>query len=248
MKCPLNHGGNMKYKPNEKYKDYINECTAIFDLSFLSKPRSPIAIQSAHLRLSGMRVNHYMIKSNDELTLNFGEITRSDRCELEKLISPSLAAVGAFNISDRYCYLTMDCGWVNPGYTQRVPGWHIDGMQGDEVEVKVPCDYTFTWCSALPTIYSPQGFSTEGIDVSKDNIFEHLGKQVSIQQESLAYMLYASNSYSVHKCMLAKEPVFRDFVRLSFTYVPITSVKMTINPSMNYNYPIHTTKGEFIPK
>ncbi len=51
------------------------------------------------------------------------------------------------------------------------------------------------------------------------------------------------NAYHVHTATTAESKLYRRFVRLSYTNTPITSIKMTVNPDIKYNYQIKVTSG-----
>ena len=127
----------------------------------------------------------------------------------------------------------------------RAPGWHIDGLQGDEVPVKLPVDFQVIWSNAVPTEYTTGPFDIDGVSMSTHNIFDHIAKQIDesdvvAMESNLAYM---HSAYLVHRAAVAKERVYRRFVRVNVTHVPVTSTNMTINPDMTYHYPIHSTTG-----
>ena len=149
-----------------------------------------------------------------------------------------------------YLYLTIDTLFTKAGETQRTPGWHVDCVQGDEVPVKKPSNLTFSWCNAVPMEWADQTFVfPRHVNVSEYNIFECL--EALVEPESIrqceANTLYATNTYCVHRSAVAKVDTPRTFIRLSYTHVPITNNKATINPRIDYNYKVHSTEGK-IPK
>lgn len=52
------------------------------------------------------------------------------------------------------------------------------------------------------------------------------------------------NPYHIHTATKAINKIYRHFIRVAFTEIPVTSVKMTINPKIEYNYQYHITTGE----
>ena len=149
-----------------------------------------------------------------------------------------------------YIYLTIDTLFVKAGETQRTPGWHVDCVQGDEVPVKKPSNLTFSWCNAVPMEWADQTFVVpRHVNVSEYNIFECL--DALVEPESIrqceANTLYVTNTYCVHRSAVAKVDTARTFIRLSYTHVPITNNKATLNPRIDYNYKVHSTEGK-IPK
>lgn len=150
----------------------------------------------------------------------------------------------------RYLYLTIDTRFVRAGETQRTPGWHVDGIQGDEVPLKQRSDLTFSWCDCLPMRWANQSFELPAhVNVSEYNVFECLSQLVRPEciEECDANILYAMNSYCVHRSSVAQYDTPRTFLRLSYTNVPVTNVQMTLNPRMTYDYQVHSSAGK-IPK
>ena len=241
------------YKYNEDENQILNtelfvqEVNSVFNLDFLKTTREPIEVGKFNfITFPTTRLNHYMIKSNDSDDIIFGDIKDE---EIKRFVNECYSLQKKFNKDNRYIYLTIDQNIVSPGKTLREAGWHLDGLQGDEVSVKKNADYQFIWSDSLPTKFCTQEFDIDELDLSKVNAFKFLGKQVI---ESRCYLLnpntiYLMNPYHLHEASQAKTETFRKFVRLSFTQTPITSVKMTINPDMIYNYEIHKTTGN-IPK
>jgi len=229
--------------PKEQFK---TEVESTFILDFLRQKRRPLDI--AEFRPQSFldtRVNHYLIKLDDSNDYVFGEVEHDAIRKFVKIVSEGISSLG-LEQKDRYCFLTIDQGWIEPKKTLRTAGWHVDGMQGDEVPVKRPGDLTFVWSDVLPTVFAVQEFDVGGLDPSVHNVFDALGRQ--IKEENILpaepFRIYAINSYHVHAATEAKDRVYRKFVRLSYTYTPVTSVKMDVNPAIKYNYAYHTTSGE----
>ena len=235
-------GAQMDYSV-EQFK---KEATSKFNLDFLKLSRIPIDIGAYTFdSFSSLRLNHYLIKSNDSSEYNFGEIVKEDIEDFVKYTENKFAELG-IDVSNRYCFLTLDQGWVEPNATLRTDGWHIDGMQGDEVGVKVLPDIEVVWSDCLPTTFTRQGFDIEGMNPSIHNVFNWLGQQIDSTKlfKGEPYHTYLINPYHAHTATKAIEKIYRKFIRLSYTQTPVTSVKMTVNPKINYNYSYHVTSGE----
>ncbi|MDB5254153.1 MAG: hypothetical protein JWL80_219 [Parcubacteria group bacterium] len=227
----------------EQFKKEVN---SIFNLDFLKLGRKPIDLGKYMFEsFSNLRVNHYLIKSNDSEIYNFGEIDEKDIGDFVNFAKSKCSEMG-IDLTNRYCFLTLDQGWVEPGTTLRADGWHIDGMQGDEIEVKKLADIELIWSDCLPTSFTSQAFDITDMNPSVHNIFNWLGKQIDESQIVIPdpFHLYAINSYHVHAATKAIEKTYRRFIRLAYTQTPVTSVKMTVNPQMSYNYSHHVTSGE----
>ncbi len=237
---------------NESLCDEVNlvcfkiEVNKDFNLSFLKSNRFPIKISELNLNLNDIqRVNHYMIKSNDSTQFIYGIFEQNDT--INKYISICLDYLKQNNIeyNDRYCYITIDNKNIKGGESQRDFGWHIDGMQGNEVATKQLADYQFIWTDETPTKFCNQMFDIHDIDPSKHNVFKKLGRQVYGENCFIINKntIYLMNPYLLHTATKSEKDIFRNFIRLSFTNTPITSIKMTVNKNIIYNYKIHQTTG-----
>lgn len=241
---------------NESLTEKLNDFTFVaetqvpFNLKFLNFTREPIKVEAFNFSdFPRGRVNHYMIKENNSGDFNFGEL--EDNEDIKAFVQSCYSKANEMGLDpdNRYSYLTIDQLHVKGGESQRESGWHIDGMQGIEVPEKKDPDFQFIWADNTPTRFCTQTFNMQGANEAIHNIFKWVGRQVD---ENLCYYLkaneiYLMNAYHVHTAVKGIKPVFRRFVRLSFTNTPITSTRMTKNPKINYNYPIGTTTGA-IPK
>jgi len=237
---------------NESLTDELNKFTFVketqtpFNLKHLKFTREPVDVGSFNFGdLGDTRVNHYMVKTNNSSEFILGELEEFG--DIRHFIDQCYSSANEMGLDpdNRYAYLTIDQMQVNAGKSQRESGWHIDGMQGTEVPEKKNADFQFIWADRTPTRFCTMTFNMEGVDEAVHNIFRWVGKQVD---ENLCYYLkaneiYLMNAYHVHTAVRTTKPVFRRFARLSFTNTPITSVRMTKNPAIEYNYQIGTTTG-----
>ena len=240
------------------HNQFRTTCEETFSLDYLNRTiadlHSPISIEGTDDlfgddELWGHQKLHYMILKPNDSVWYIGELIK-EIPEIENFIVTTMNIMRFSFLSglmnERYAYLTIDTRDVKKGESQRAPGWHIDCVQGDEVPVKKSGNIAFTWCDALPTEYAYQTFNTEGCDISKHNVFEWLGNQVkehrikTIKTKTLTLM----NTYCVHRSPIATEDTKRRYVRLSYTHVPITNKKLEINPTIEYDYPVHSTEGK----
>lgn len=220
-----------------------------FDLRFFRKESEPIIIRRFDFdrdEFGQYKCLHLLIQQ-DGKRLHLPE-ELEDKMDLKEFIGITQHEVRKFDFM--YCYLTIDTTYVKAGQTQRTPGWHVDGLQGDEVPTKYPSDITFTWCDRLPPEVAVQSFDLpDHVNLSEYNIFECLS--ILVQNDRIGKLapktIYAMDSYCVHRGSIAPANMPRTFIRVSYTHIPVTSTKMTINPKMPYNYEIHTTTGN-IPK
>lgn len=149
------------------------------------------------------------------------------------------------DLGQRYVYLTLDNQPVIAGDTQRQDGWHLDGLQGDEVPDKLNNCFQFLWVSNTPTEFCTQSFSAEGIDISRHNVFESLGRQVSDNNcfKINSMHTYLMHCYQLHRATEAVDNTDRLFLRLYVSHCPVTSVNATINDEIEYPFVPHSTTG-----
>lgn len=187
--------------------------------------------------------NHWMIKSKSDSFILLEDLEPDVRRFCQKAID----FMRAFRLpfEDRYLYLTVDDRELEEGAVQRQPGWHFDGMQGSEVETPNPGCFNFLWCDHSPMEYSTQAFPTEDLDRHTVNLFDTLGQQVRPESRmtATAGMTHLMGPYQLHQGRPVERSGRRKLLRLSASHQPITSIRMTINPYMTYDYPYHTTSG-----
>lgn len=228
------------------FSEFRKETEAVFDLSYLEKERSPFCVGDFNFQsLITKRVNHYCIKSSENAGYVFGEIDSDEFRRFIKYIEGCTLEMG-FDVKNRYCFVTIDQGWVGPDETLRDAGWHLDGLQGDEVPIKKAADLQFIWSDILPTTFTSQKFDVKGLNPSVHNVFNWVAKQIDKKKviETQPFNIYAMNSYHAHRATEATERVHKHFIRVSYTFIPVTSKRMTVNPEMKYNYEYHKTTGE----
>ena len=201
-------------------------------------------LSALEMRIRDVKLQHFMIKSNDNKHFRFGDIERKHPY-LTRFAEVVRKLAGEEFVANRYAYLSVDTRFVDKGETQRDPGFHVDDLQGAEVPHKKPGGLTFMWCDTLPTEYAYQSFNIIHLDLARHQIFSHLDKMAD--PETVARVnpkhIIAINPYCVHRSMVAPRATCRVFVRLCFTHVPVTNTRMDINHCADYNYDIHSTSG-----
>lgn len=220
---------------------YFNQ---IFSLKYINDIHYPKVLkENISFPSQVQRLNHYCIKLNSESHYNYGDLNSETIKKIKEFIS---YIPKELNLNDRYCYLTIDNKKVSKGFSQRDSGFHIDGFQGDEVPIKKEGDITLIWMNSLPTEYVNTIKINDNLDISKYNIFKHINENVDVTKINRLEVntLYLINSYQVHQSQIAKHDLDRLFIRISFSKIPITSKKMSINSKMEYNYNIHSTSGQ----
>lgn len=225
------------------------EVTETFDLRALAKGRSPVDLGEMKLEsLPSIRVNNYMIRQPGMDCYCYNELENDNIWAAVQVANMVIRQAGGVNVTDRYCYVTLDQGWLEKGHTLRSPGWHLDGLQGNEVPVKRPGDVQFIWSDCMPTDFCVQPIDIDGLDMGRYNVFGWISRQVKTENiiKTEPNRLTMMNCYHIHRAVPAQERVYRRFLRISYTCVPITSVTMTVNTDLKYNYEYHITSG-YVP-
>ena len=226
------------------------EVNGHFNLQRLERGRKPVEMgRYAVERDPQLSTNNLLVKLKQTLTPVF---PANLPASLKDLVATciQIAQENGLPVRNRFIYLTYDTRPFKKDSTQRNPGWHFDGLQGDEVPVKQPGCYSFLWTNKLPFLYSDQGFSLSGLNVSKHNVFDSLACQVYEDSvtETIPEHLYLMSCYQMHRAQVAQEDIDdRLFVRITFSELAYTSTSMTLNPDIEYPFDPHTTNGE-IPK
>jgi effector-binding domain-containing protein len=158
------------------------------------------------------------------------EETVSKICDFESSIN--------FQLDDYYAYLTVDQRTVNPGTTQRVPGKHVDGIQGRNVKDKVAVEQTYIVSDTLTTTAYVQPFDFSGKSVNTYNWFELMEEQAkpASAAQGQPYEIYLIDPYTVHAGTPATEVTDRTFVRLEFSLREYDRIQNTRNPLFDYHW------------
>jgi hypothetical protein len=150
------------------------------------------------------------------------------------------------DMEQRYAYLTIDNQPVMSGNSQRSEGWHLDGLQGDEVPNKFNNCFQFLWVSNTPTEFCQQSFEPSGLDVSKHNIFKAIGRQVRYENcfKIKSRHTYLMHCFHAHRATKSACDTDRLFLRLYISHCPVTSVRATLNARIKYPFKPHVTTGQ----
>jgi len=148
----------------------------------------------------------------------------------EKAVNPRM--------DEFYMYLTVDQNAVKKGLTHRRPGVHIDGVQGARYKVKLPPEHLYSVSDKLGTVFYDQPFDLTTLDPATQHVHAELERQANeanaraVPDFDIAFW----DSYSVHRADLAKEDLFRTFVRVEFSMKQYDSEGDTHNPLFDYDW------------
>jgi hypothetical protein len=227
----------------ERLRDDVAEP---FSLARLAIRRSPLRVSTVDLSTSPWphRINQCLMKTRNSDEVAPGEYA-SDA--LLSHIDSCIDAADRLGLDwkSRYLYVTVDTAPVEPGFTQRVPGWHFDDLQGADIPVKRPGGFLFVAASCLPTEFAIQSFETAGIDARVHNAFRWCERQIQAERVERLWdgALALISAYDVHRGLPATVRSPRIFVRLLFTHCALTSSKTTLNGAIHYDHEPHSTSG-----
>ncbi len=153
------------------------------------------------------------------------------------------AAINGKCLDEYYCYLTIDCGWVEPGILQREAPCHVDGFQGARWRPKVRGNHSYTVSNAVPTAYYIQPFDFDELDEAVHNFFWEMNYQVAQTNCQFEWLPGAGemtlmDCYCVHRGTPAPVRVFRTFVRISFEARIFDRLGNAHNPLFAYDWPM----------
>jgi hypothetical protein len=140
-----------------------------------------------------------------------------------------------------YAYLTVDQGRVPPGALQREAPCHVDGFQGARWQPKVKINHSYVISDVLPTVYYPQPFEVEHLDIARHNFFWEFNRQVAAHRSAFTYRprpyeLSLMDAYTVHRGDAAPEALRRTWVRVSFEVRIFDRLGNAHNPRFHYRW------------
>ncbi len=140
---------------------------------------------------------------------------------------------------DLYAYVSIARGTVQPSSSQRRPGLHVDGLQGDERPVKEIGEISFIASNRLPTVFARQIFRVQHVNLSTTYLFDEFTKQLDPKTEVAGnpYDIYMADAFAVHRSQIATEPTERTFIRITFSKAIFDRVGNGENPMFDEQIP-----------
>ena len=220
-----------------------------FQLSLASKASNTLPLDLGvtfinKQQLKETQINNLLIKSKGESIQIPDLIDSSITLWINECLK--VASRVCNDLEQRYAYLTIDNKAVKKGRTQRQGGWHIDGLQGDEVPKKLNNCFQFILVSNTPTEFCKQTFDVSEINISKDNVFKALSKQINSENNTEINNMhtYLMHCFHVHRASKSKQNTERLFLRLYLSHCPVTNNQATLNPKIKYPFVPHSTTGQ----
>ncbi len=142
------------------------------------------------------------------------------------------------NVDDYYVYLTVDQGFIKDGEIQRRQGCHVDGFQGARVTKKLPINRSYVVSDEVPTAFYIQPFHVEQLDDRYHNFFLAFDNQAQPDKvwHPRPYDIVLMDAFTVHKAEVTPRPIYRTFLRLSYTMRIFDRKGNTHNPLFNYEW------------
>jgi hypothetical protein len=143
---------------------------------------------------------------------------------------------------ERYAYLTVDQRPVRAGNTQRSPGLHVDGFQGNRITDafggNLPIDTQYIVYDALPTVFYNQPFPVGTLNTGTHNYFsafEMLGDERHAFRLN-PFEILSFSSYAVHRADTSLIDQQRTFLRVTYCHSQLVRWGNTYNPMFDYNW------------
>jgi hypothetical protein len=140
---------------------------------------------------------------------------------------------------DMFAHLTVDFKEISENDTQRTPGWHVDGFQGNKFPIKHQIEHSYLWTSCIGTEFCPQPYFIDHIDDSKYMIFDELSKQAKECNvfQCMDQNIYIFDPYMVHRSPVIPKKTNRLLIRMTFETIKLLDPNDTVNPQLIFDVP-----------
>ncbi len=142
-----------------------------------------------------------------------------------------------------YAYLSVHQARIEPGERMRENPYHVDGFQGPRWERKHPVNHSYLLANALPTVFYPVAFPLDHIDPNFDDIYAEFGQVIEGRPDTPTWRaddfdLVLMDAYCVHRGDVAKVPVERTWLRVSWETRIFDRLGNSHNPLFDYDWPM----------
>lgn len=236
---------------NTLYSSLLARSVKPFNLNEVGNAITPKPVVATDIsKLNAHNVLNMLIKEKDSSLLTLPTGLDATYANLIRKIGYQCASTVSEDIfRHRYMYLTTHTAKLSEGQHQRMTGWHIDGLQGDEVSVKQNACINFIGSSSQygTEVLMDSSNLFGGLNLSIDNIFRVMDDLYS-DAKDIMYLksdtMHMMDAYTIHRTPKVREECTRTILKLVLTHVPITSVTSTFNNNIEYDYDYHTTSGQ----
>lgn len=219
-----------------------------WDISKHGIPRKPIVIESVNeeVRKSFTKELPQWCQHGLDMPIKFPE---SDVCipgEISSLI-PAIQRIISIEKSlnpdyDKYyAYLSWHQAFLQPGERMRENPFHVDGFQGPRWKTKHPVNHSYLLSDELQTVFYPLSFPLDSINPAFDDIYAEFENVINKHDHSVEYRpenfdIVLMDAYCVHRGDVAKKPLFRTWMRISWETRIFDRLGNSHNPLFNYNW------------
>lgn len=130
-------------------------------------------------------------------------------------------------IKHPYCYITIRNGFVE---SENDDVWHVDGFSTRFSHLP---EQNYIWTNCYPTKVLIQPFDfPKDFDPDKHNIHLYFQEKANddFSFELKTKTIYCLDPYIIHKRPTIPKNIWRTFIRVSFTPIPIMDINNTVNP------------------
>ncbi len=223
----------------------------LWDIRFYNQENLPIVIGtlknkksfSSKYKKKGLRFLDLPIHMPDQgwkipdHLIQFKEVIQR-AVQHERVINPNFE-------KDHYVYITVDQGTVKPHLSQRRAGWHGDSyrkINSLKKDVTISTDNIYVVADCCPTLFLKGPFPIE--DVNPEDVdavtkrFADIGKDKKPIMYP-AFTVLKMDPYCVHDAGIndSDKPVFRTFVKISFSKIKYTKLGNAKNQLFDYHWP-----------
>jgi hypothetical protein len=150
---------------------------------------------------------------------------------------------------DLFAHITVDYNdCIKAGTTHRVPGWHVDGYQGNKFPEKTEIEHSYLWSASetkknkpynCGTEFCVQPFFISHIDESKYLIFDEFNKQAKESNiiKTIDSNVYIFDPYMVHRSPIPNVDISRLLVRITMEYTKLLDPNDTQNGGLMFKTP-----------
>ncbi len=138
-----------------------------------------------------------------------------------------------------FAYLSVHQAELDAGERMRENPYHVDGFQGPRWKEKHPVNHSYLLTDALPTVFYPVGFPLDHIDPRFDDVYAEFAYRIETGRDVSTwraedYDLILMDAYCVHRGDIAKRPVSRTWLRISWETRIFDRLGNSHNPLFDY--------------
>ncbi len=140
-----------------------------------------------------------------------------------------------------YAYLSVHQATIEAGERMRENPYHVDGFQGPRWKEKHPVNHSYLLANTLPTVFYPVGFPLDEIDPCFDDVYAEFAHRIESDPQTPTWRaddfdLVLMDAYCVHRGDIAKRPVSRTWLRISWETRIFDRLGNSHNPLFDYDW------------